>query len=106
MVCALSDFPIGVKLRALGVEEYFSFMASSEDYGSLKPSTTPFLAMLSAISLSAEQVLYVGDSESKDIAGAKGVGMRAALISPVRSKVYSKADLVFSSWNEFRERVL
>lgn len=105
-LCALSDFPIGVKLRALGVEEYFSFMASSEDYGSLKPSATPFLAMLSAISLSAEQVLYVGDSESKDIAGAKGVGMRAALISPARSKVYSKADLVFSSWNEFRERVL
>ncbi len=105
-LCALSDFPVGVKLRALGVEDLFSFIASSEDYGALKPSATPFIAMLDAISLTPDRVLYVGDSESKDIAGAKGAGMRAALISPSCRKVYSKADLVFSSWNEFRERVL
>ncbi len=105
-LCALSDFPIGVKLKALGVEGYFSFIASSEDYGALKPSATPFLAMLDAISLPADEVLYVGDSESKDITGAKGVGMHAALIFPSRRKVYSKADLVFSSWDEFREKVL
>lgn len=105
-LCALSDFPIGVKLKALGVESLFSFIASTEDYGALKPAATPFIAMLDALSLTAERVLYVGDSESKDIAGAKGVGMRAALISPSSRKVYSKADLVFSSWNEFREKVL
>ncbi len=106
ILCALSDFPIGVKLRALGVEELFSFKATSEDYGALKPSATPFIAMLDAISLPADAVLYVGDSERKDIAGAKGAGMRAALISPSSRKVYSKADLVFSSWDEFSAEVL
>ena len=105
-LCALSDFPIGVKLSALGVETLFSFAATTEDYGALKPSPTPFLAMLDAISLPADKVLYVGDSERKDIVGAKGVGMRAALISPSSSKVYSKADLVFSSWDEFDREVL
>ena len=103
---ALSDFPIGVKLRALGVEDCFDFIASTEDYGALKPAATPFLAMLEAAGLPPEKVLYVGDSESKDVRGAKGVGMRAALISPSSRKVYSKADLVFSSWDEFREKVL
>lgn len=105
-LCALSDFPIGVKLRALGVEDLFSFKATTEEYGALKPSATPFMAMLDAISLPAEAVLYVGDSERKDIVGAKGVGMYAALISPSSRKVYSKADLVFSSWDEFSAEVL
>ena len=106
VLCALSDFPVGVKLQALGVEQYFSFIATTEDYGALKPSPVPFMAMLESIGLPPQAVLYVGDSERKDVGGAKGVGMKAALISPSSRKVYSKADLVFSSWDEFSAKVL
>ena len=105
-LAVLSDFPIGVKLKALGVEEYFSYIASAEDSGHLKPSPVPFRVMLDAHGLEPYQVLYVGDSESKDIAGARNAGLRSALISTSRRKVYSIADTVFSSWDEFRREML
>ena len=105
-LAVLSDFPIGVKLDALEVREYISVAFSSGDIGALKPSATPFLALLEALSLDASEVLYVGDSEHKDVQGAKGVGMKAALISPHPSKVYSKADYVFSSWKDFKDDVI
>lgn len=105
-LAVLSDFPIGVKLKALGVEEYFSYIASAEDSGHLKPSPVPFRVMLDALGLEPHQVLYVGDSESKDIAGARNAGLRSALISTSRRKVYSIADTVFSSWDEFRREML
>ena len=105
-LAVLSDFPIGVKLKALGVEEYFSYIASAEDSGHLKPSPVPFRVMLDALGFEPHQVLYVGDSESKDIAGAHNVGLRSALISTSRRKVYSIADTVFSSWDGFRREML
>ena len=101
-----SDFPVGVKLKALGVEDFFEYIASAEDYGHLKPSPVPFRAMLSKLGLAPEEVLYVGDSESKDIAGAHNAGLKSALISTSQSKVYSIADIVFSSWSAFREELL
>ena len=105
-LAVLSDFPIGVKLKALGVEEYFSYIASAEDSGHLKPSPVPFRVMLDALGFEPHQVLYVGDSESKDIAGARNAGLRSALISTSRRKVYSIADTVFSSWDGFRREML
>ena len=105
-LAVLSDFPIGVKLKALGVEEYFSYIASAEDSGHLKPSPVPFRVMLDALGFEPHQVLYVGDSESKDIAGAHNAGLRSALISTSRRKVYSIADTVFSSWDGFRREML
>ena len=105
-LAVISDFPIGVKLKALGVEGLFEYVASSEDSGALKPSRVPFDAMLSAMGLEAGEVLYVGDSESKDIRGASAAGMRSALISTSPNKVYSISDFKFSSWKEFIDKVL
>ncbi len=105
-LAVISDFPIGIKLKALGVEGLFEYVASSEDSGALKPSRVPFDAMLSAMGLEAGEVLYVGDSESKDIRGASAAGMRSALISTSPNKVYSISDFKFSSWKEFIDKVL
>ncbi len=105
-LAVISDFPIGSKLAALGVEGLFEYIASSEDSGALKPSRIPFEVMLGAMNVRPEEVLYIGDSESKDIKGAKNAGLRAALISASSGKVYSKADLVFSTWEEFSSIVL
>ena len=102
----LSDFPLGCKLDALGVSGLFCFEASSEEFGALKPSGIPFRAMLDALGLQPEEVLYVGDSESKDIRGASAAGMRSALISTSCGKMYSRADFIFSSWKEFIDKVL
>ena len=66
----------------------------------------PAVIMLSAMGLEAGEVLYVGDSESKDIRGASAAGLRSALISTSPNKVYSISDFKFSSWKEFIDKVL
>ena len=105
-LAVLSDFPIGSKLKALGVEDLFEYKASAEDSGALKPSPVPFRVMLGALGLEPGEVLYVGDSERKDIEGASNAGLRTALISTSSHKVYSIADTVFSSWDEFRDTII
>ena len=105
ILAALSDFPIGSKLVALGIDDLFSYAASAEEYGALKPSVRPFRMMLSELGVRPEQALYAGDSRSKDIDGAMNAGMHTALIS--RSvRVYNNADIIFSSWEEFGKVVL
>ncbi len=105
MLAALSDFPTEGKLEALGIADLFGYVSSTEDYGALKPSVTPFRSMLDKLGVSPCEALYTGDSRSKDIDGAKNVGMHTALIS--RSvRVYSNADIIFFSWKEFGKVVL
>ena len=105
MLAVLSDFPIGLKLEALGVDDLITFRASTEDYGALKPSVRPFRMMLSELGVKPEEALYTGDSCSKDIDGARNAGMHTALIS--RSvRAYTNADIIFSSWEEFEKVVL
>ncbi len=105
ILAALSDFPVGSKLKAMGIEDLFSFKASTEDYGALKPSVRPFRMMLSELGVKPEEALYTGDSCSKDIDGARNAGMHTALISH-SVRVYNNADIIFSSWDEFRKMVL
>ena len=105
MIAALSDFPLGSKLEALGIADLVDYAVSAEDYGALKPSARPFRRLLEDIGVSAGEALYTGDSRSKDIDGARNAGMHTALIAP-RGSVYNKADIIFSSWEEFRKVVL
>ena len=105
ILAALSDFPIGTKLRALGIDDLLDLSVSTEEYGALKPSIRPFSAILDELGLKAAEALYTGDSRSKDVDGAKNAGMHTALIS--RSiRVYNNADIIFSSWEEFGKMVL
>ena len=105
ILAALSDFPIGTKLKALGIEDLFDKAISTEEYGALKPSVRPFRAILEELGIKAGEALYTGDSRSKDIDGAKNAGMHTALISRSVS-VYNNADIIFSSWDEFGKMVL
>lgn len=113
-VAALSDFPIEQKLVALDVADLVDWAACTEDSGYLKPHPSPFLMVCSALSVTCEEVLYVGDSYHKDIEGAAQVGMRTALIDPSstsekrrRAKAAScvQADTIFSDYQEFMERI-
>lgn len=97
-IAFLSDFPIGVKLDALGVTDIPEFAVSTEDIGALKPSRVPFLYLSRLLGVENDRILYVGDSERKDVLGAKNVGMHTLLIS--RRKKESNADLVVSSYKE------
>ena len=57
--------------------------------------------------LNAEEILYVGDSEKKDVLGARNAGMKSLLITKdARKAKKSAADLVVSSYVEMREKLL
>lgn len=98
-IAFLSDFPIGVKLEALDVGDIPEFAISTEDIGALKPSHVPFEYLSSLLGLENDKILYVGDSEQKDVRGAKNVGMHTLLIK-THGKASSKADIVVSSYPE------
>lgn len=99
----LSDFPIGVKLKAMGIEEYFSFELSSEDIGRFKPNGTPFDVIARTLDIDRKYILYVGDSERKDITGGARAGFKTALIT--KKSKESKADVIAHDWKELKEKL-
>ncbi len=107
LLAALSDFPIGNKLNTLGLEGMFDYVASTEDYGFLKPNATPLHEMLKALQLDAREALYTGDSYRKDILGGNGLGMHTCLICKGDDKAKApEADLVLTGWDKFINIVL
>ena len=50
----LSDFPVGTKLKAMGIEDYFSVILSSEEWGRYKPCLTPFELMRDEMKVESE----------------------------------------------------
>ena len=72
---------ISKKLALIGLDEsVFEFMVSTVELGSVKPDPEPFNHCLEKLGLEAHQVLYVGDRETTDVNGAKGVGMMACMV--------------------------
>jgi HAD superfamily hydrolase (TIGR01662 family) len=53
---------------------------SSSSHGYLKPHPSIFEAALKLMSVAAADAVMVGDSVGQDIAGARGIGMRAVLV--------------------------
>ncbi len=96
----LSDFPLGEKLRRLGLEGLWDVMVEAEQVGYLKPHPEPFRAVLDALGNEAAETLYVGNNYAYDVLGAGAVGMRTAHLTS-RPHRASGADLSF-----FRYRTL
>jgi putative hydrolase of the HAD superfamily len=105
----LSDFPAEQKLKYLGLDGYWDTVICSEHTNRLKPDPAPFLELAHRMALPPEQILYVGNSVSYDIKGAKQQGMKAALVvSPLRThrRNTGNADFVFSDYRQLRAFVL
>ena len=114
-IALLTDFPPGVKPRALGVEQYADHILCAEDTGRLKPDTAPFRAMAQSLGVEDfSRILYVGNSYDKDIIGAKAAGMQTAFI--VRStgkadrmrteRTHGAADVIFSEFSQLEQLML
>lgn len=99
-VVVFSDFPVEEKLKTLGIADLVDIALSSEDSGYLKPSPHAFSYLLAHVNVQPSEVLYVGDSYSKDCQGAKRSGMRSALLTSSK-KQFPDADLIVRSWKEF-----
>lgn len=91
-----SDFPVGRKLRTLGLEDLVDFAVDPAQTGYLKPDGRFFDAVAARAGVRREdrrRILYVGDSLSKDRAGALAAGMDSAILG--RGPSGARA---FSSW--------
>ena len=71
--------------------------------GISKPEAGIFHAALSRLSVSPEEVIYVGDTFSDDVVGAKGVGMWAAWLVGEEDKECPDASLVDIQLTDIQE---
>lgn len=69
------------RLESAGLVDFFDFVLTFTDSNERKPHEKPFRAALDLFGLPPQQVLMVGDWPERDLAGAKGVGMRTAWAS-------------------------
>jgi putative hydrolase of the HAD superfamily len=67
-------------LTSSGVTPLLSAAVFSSDIEAVKPSERPFLAALATLTVSSAEVLFVGDSEERDILPAKKLGMSTCLV--------------------------
>lgn len=75
----VSDAPrlsVWLRITALGLQHYFDHVVAYEDTGERKPSPKPFLRVLELLKSPPERSLMIGDWAERDIAGAKGLGMK------------------------------
>lgn len=89
----------------LGVIKYIDAVVVSEEFEAEKPDPRLFQAALDQLHLKAEETLMVGDDLMRDIAGARSIGIRTALVTEYREKDISKtrmhlADFVFNKVTE------
>ena len=77
------------ELKHFGLLEYFpECRFSSADEGKLKPHPHMFQKALACLDARPQEVIFVGDSLSADVAGAQGVGMRAVHRARTSSQAY------------------
>lgn len=68
------------ELAAVGLLDYFNGCRfSAADVGYLKPHPSIFETALQCLGVSADEVVFVGDSLQADVVGAQSVGMKAVL---------------------------
>ncbi len=68
-----------LRLAEMNLTHFFDVVITVDDTGHPKPHRKPFEAALKRLKLKPAEVLYVGDNPTKDIKGAKKVGLRTAL---------------------------
>ena len=108
----LSDFPPETKLANLNISGYWDTVLCSEVIGKLKPDPASFLELARRMGAAPEEILYVGNSVSYDVEGARRAGMKTALVSS-RWKKHSLSaaapvppDFVFFDYRQLCDYVL
>jgi HAD superfamily hydrolase (TIGR01509 family) len=82
-------------VKHLGLRECFDSLVTSVSAGYRKPSTHIFQAVLDAWNLPPEQIVMIGDSPSKDVAGAKTLGIKTIWLTTNSSETETcRADAV------------
>jgi FMN phosphatase YigB (HAD superfamily) len=67
--------------RDAGIERHLLAAVDSADIGSCKPDPAIFQAALALLEAGPAESVFIGDSPARDMAGARGVGMRHVLLA-------------------------
>ncbi|MBQ5472709.1 MAG: HAD family hydrolase [Treponema sp.] len=106
----LSDFPPEQKGDIWGVKQYCDVILGTEELGALKPSPYSFIKMAEMLGVEPSEILYVGNSRSKDVVGSKKAGMKSAYLLSGFRKIFNlpikEADISFSNYRQLQEIVL
>lgn len=91
-------------LEALGIEtSMFDYLITGSDMKEIKPDLSPFLSVMKSLNLPSKQILMVGDRVAVDLAPAKKLGMRTALVTEERVGLRNQnttIDIILQSANE------
>jgi len=91
------------RLSKMGITGFFELIVTFEDSGARKPSPLPFAKAIELLKLPPSEILFVGDSPSRDIKGAREVGMRTALaLYGCTERVLYKPDYELQSIKDLR----
>ena len=90
------------RIAHAGLDRYFDVIVIACEVGSYKPEPDIFWHTLTQLGVAPEDALYIGDSVTHDIAGAKAAGMQAVLLSRMPRDA-SAADYVVSSIAELHQ---
>jgi putative hydrolase of the HAD superfamily len=92
-------------LRRDGLLAHFRTLTFSDETGATKPLPEQFLRTLSILESRPEEAAHIGDLPETDLAGARGVGMRAILFLGVSDRRDGRplADAAFEEYAELEE---
>ena len=85
-ICCVTDLTTEIQFRkivTLKLEDKISFIVTSEEAGIEKPEKKIFDLALEKMKLNYKDVIMVGDSASKDIAGAENLGVKSYLVKSI-----------------------
>jgi len=94
------------KIKAIGLKEVFACVVLSEEIGIRKPDSRIFYYATDLLHVQPSDCLYVGDSYTNDIVGAKTAGMQACWLnreSLEPENIDVQADFVVTNLVELNE---
>ncbi|MBN1859546.1 HAD family hydrolase [Candidatus Bipolaricaulota bacterium] len=96
------------KIRRLSIESLFDRIVVADDVGRYKPDVRIFRWTAKQLGLSCKEIVFVGDSPSADIAGARAAGLYCAWIHRASATRIPEivADVVVTDLRELRKVLL
>lgn len=93
------------KIHYLNISKYIDVLITSEEVGTEKPNSSLFLNALHRLNILAKDAIAIGDSPTKDIEGAKALGLEAVQIvtrkdRKIMKSGHFKPDHVIYNFNE------
>ncbi|MCP4609795.1 MAG: HAD family hydrolase [Planctomycetes bacterium] len=81
-MASYSDYPAEAKLKSLGLESMFqcNVCSTDTDVAALKPKPKGFILAASRLGISPQNIIYIGNREDVDAAGARNASMNSIII--------------------------